>query len=94
MYSNNRIITSPSKKPWVQKETQHNINEPEVQDFVKHKFTRGYTGTVIAKYPLTKGLYRQTKKNYLDIHLTQGNKIEYETPAENWEVLEKYKENE
>lgn len=60
--------------------------EPGYQDRVKHKYntSESTTGTVIAKYP---GFGKDIKKQFLDVR-TDDDRIIYETPAENWEIVQ------
>lgn len=63
--------------------------EPNFQDRVKHKnLSEPTSGTVIAKYP---GLGKNKKKQFLDVR-TDDDRIIYETPAENWNVLKPYED--
>jgi len=69
--------------------------EPEYQDIVKSKIAGDIVGTVIAKYPVIYGPSRRSHivtRNLLDVRV--GDRIYWATPAENWEVVRAYKEEE
>jgi len=81
--------------------------EPEFRDRVKHKTSADHTtGVVIAKYPAVilngemikhpkpfkLGLKQIDVKQYLDVR-GDDDKIYWETPAANWEVIKAYDEN-
>ena len=71
--------------------------EPEYQDIVKSKIAGDIVGTVIAKYPIDVYPYQEylldvTTISLLDVRV--GDRIYWATPAENWEVVRAYKEEE
>jgi len=73
--------------------------EPEYQDVVKSKIAGDIVGTVIAKYPIDVYPYQDhlvvvTKKTISLLDVRVGDRIYWATPAENWEVVRAYKEEE
>lgn len=67
------------------------MKEPKFQDIVRNNVTN-VTGTVIGKYPLTKTIPCTLKPEnwFVDVRLSD-DRIWWESPIENWDVLVEYK---